>query len=67
MSSKLAKLGVAAVLAYGLFDAVEYTAFLVLAFLGYEKSIGKNPVAHYVTNAQFSFALFYGFHLDGNG
>lgn len=46
MKSKLAKLGLAAVLAYGLFDAVTYTSFFVLAFLGYEKSTGKNPAAN---------------------
>jgi hypothetical protein len=42
----VAKLGLAAVLAYGLFDAVTYTTFFVLAFLGYEKSTGKNPAAN---------------------
>ncbi|XP_074273103.1 uncharacterized protein LOC141596761 isoform X1 [Silene latifolia] len=46
MSAKLAKLGLAALLAYGLFDAVTYTSFFVLAFLGYEKSTGKNPAAN---------------------
>ncbi|KAK3415113.1 hypothetical protein EUGRSUZ_H00677 [Eucalyptus grandis] len=46
MSSKLAKLGLAAVLAYGLFDGVTYTTFFILAFLGYEKSTGKNPAAN---------------------
>ncbi|KAF7148837.1 hypothetical protein RHSIM_Rhsim03G0219300 [Rhododendron simsii] len=46
MSSKLAKLGLSAVLAYGLFDGVTYTSFFVLAFLGYEKSTGKNPAAN---------------------
>lgn len=46
MSSKLAKLGLAAVLAYGLFDGVTYTTFFILAFLGYEKSTGTNPAAN---------------------
>lgn len=46
MSAKLAKLGLAAVLAYGLFDGVTYTSFFVLAFVGYEKSTGKNPAAN---------------------
>ena len=46
MRARVAKLGLAAVLAYGLFDAVTYTAFFVLAFLGYEKSTGKNPAAN---------------------
>ncbi|XP_016445254.2 uncharacterized protein LOC107770461 isoform X1 [Nicotiana tabacum] len=46
MSAKLAKLGLAAVLAYGLFDGVTYTSFFVLAFLGYEKSTGNNPTAN---------------------
>ncbi|KAI3457891.1 hypothetical protein Pfo_014554 [Paulownia fortunei] len=45
MSTKLAKLGLAAVLGYGIFDAVTYTSFFALAFLGYEKSTGKNPAA----------------------
>ncbi|ONK71586.1 uncharacterized protein A4U43_C04F10220 [Asparagus officinalis] len=46
MRSRMAKLGLAAVLAYGLFDGVTYTTFFVLAFLGYEKSTGKNPAAN---------------------
>ncbi|KAK4778673.1 hypothetical protein SAY86_006201 [Trapa natans] len=46
LSAKLAKLGLAAVLAYGLFDGVTYTTFFILAFLGYEKSTGKNPAAN---------------------
>lgn len=46
MMTRAAKLGLAAVLAYGLFDAVTYTVFSVLAFLGYEKSTGKNPAAN---------------------
>ncbi|MCD9645583.1 hypothetical protein HAX54_034599 [Datura stramonium] len=46
MSAKLAKLGLAAVLAYGIFDAVTYTSFFVLAFLGYEKTTGNNPAAN---------------------
>lgn len=46
MSRKLAKLGLAAVLAYGIFDGITYTSFFVLAFLGYEKSSGKNPAAN---------------------
>lgn len=45
-SAKLAKLGLAAVLAYGLFDGFTYTSFFVLAFLGYEKSTGRNPAAN---------------------
>ncbi|KAF8651812.1 hypothetical protein HU200_063335 [Digitaria exilis] len=44
--ARVAKLGLAAVLAYGLFDAVTYTTFFVLVFLGYEKSTGKNPAAN---------------------
>ncbi|XP_026663244.1 uncharacterized protein LOC103714518 isoform X2 [Phoenix dactylifera] len=46
MRSRVAKLGLAAVLAYGLFDGVTYTTFFILAFLGYEKSTGKNPAAN---------------------
>jgi hypothetical protein len=51
MRVQVAKLGLAAVLAYGLFDGVTYTSFFVLAFLGYEKSTGQNP-----------YAKFSGFH-----
>ncbi|KAG0615484.1 hypothetical protein M758_5G044900 [Ceratodon purpureus] len=46
MRAQVAKLGLAAVLAYGLFDGVTYTSFFVLAFLGYEKSTGQNPAAN---------------------
>ncbi|KAG8064847.1 hypothetical protein GUJ93_ZPchr0004g40016 [Zizania palustris] len=42
MRAKVVKLDLAAVLAYRLFDAITYTELCVLAFLGYEKSIGKN-------------------------
>ncbi|PON83745.1 hypothetical protein TorRG33x02_205510 [Trema orientale] len=34
-----------AVLACGLFDGFTYTTFFVMAFLGSEKSTGKNPAA----------------------
>ncbi|XP_062226613.1 uncharacterized protein LOC133924895 [Phragmites australis] len=44
--ARVFKLGLAAVLTYGLFDAVTYTAFFVLAFLGYERSTDKNPAAN---------------------
>ncbi|ERN15637.1 hypothetical protein AMTR_s00048p00194150 [Amborella trichopoda] len=46
MRSKIAKLGLAAVLAYGIIDGITYTTFFILAFLGYEKSTGKNPAAN---------------------
>lgn len=46
LRARVAKLGLAAVLAYGLFDGVTYTTFFVLAFLGYEKSTGQNPAAN---------------------
>ncbi|KAJ7982713.1 Potassium voltage-gated channel subfamily H member 3 like, partial [Quillaja saponaria] len=46
MCSKLAKLGLAAVLAYRLFDGVTDASFFVLSFLGYEKSTMKNPIAN---------------------
>ncbi|CAI5466757.1 unnamed protein product [Closterium sp. Yama58-4] len=46
LKEKVAKLGLAAVLAYGLFDGITYTTFFVLAFLGYEKSTGLNPAAN---------------------
>lgn len=46
MSAELAKLGLAAVLAYGIIDGVTYTSFFVLAFLGYEKTTGNNPAAN---------------------
>ncbi|BBM99725.1 hypothetical protein MPTK1_1g23340 [Marchantia polymorpha subsp. ruderalis] len=46
LRAKAAKWGLAAVLAYGLFDGITYTTFFVLAFLGYEKSTGQNPAAN---------------------
>ncbi|KAK4719649.1 hypothetical protein R3W88_017987 [Solanum pinnatisectum] len=46
MSAKLAKLGLAAILAYGIIDGVTYTSFFVLAFMGYEKTTGNNPAAN---------------------
>ncbi|KAG0502985.1 hypothetical protein HPP92_003057 [Vanilla planifolia] len=46
MKERVAKLGLAAILAYGFFDGVTYSTFFVLAFLGYEKSTGKNPAAN---------------------
>lgn len=46
MRAQVAKLGLAAVLAYGLFDGITYTTFFILAFLGYERSTGKNPAAN---------------------
>eukprot|EP00897_Mesotaenium_endlicherianum_P006043 jgi/Mesen1/5467/ME000273S04708 len=46
LRAKVAKLGLSAVLAYGLFDGVTYTTFFILAFLGYEKSTGQNPAAN---------------------
>lgn len=58
MSAKLAKLGLAAVLAYGLFDGVTYTSFFVLAFLGYEKSTGKNPAANLQALLGVSISLY---------
>ena len=39
----MARLGLAAVLAYGLLDGVTYTTFFVIAFLGFERSTGRNP------------------------
>lgn len=60
MRAQVAKLGLAAVLAYGLFDGVTYTSFFVLAFLGYEKSTGQNPAANLkallgVSNSSLSY------------
>ncbi|KAL2651114.1 hypothetical protein R1flu_019242 [Riccia fluitans] len=46
LRAKAAKWGLAAVLAYGLFDGITYTTFFTLAFLGYEKSTGQNPAAN---------------------
>lgn len=40
---KVKELGLPAVIAYGLTDAVTYTAAFVLAFLSYEKTTGINP------------------------
>eukprot|EP00252_Welwitschia_mirabilis_P019456 TRINITY_DN4519_c0_g1_i1.p1 TRINITY_DN4519_c0_g1~~TRINITY_DN4519_c0_g1_i1.p1 ORF type:complete len:219 (-),score=31.05 TRINITY_DN4519_c0_g1_i1:283-939(-) len=44
--AQVAKLGQAAILAYGLFDGITYTTFFILAFLGYEKSTGQNPASN---------------------
>ncbi|KAL3700586.1 hypothetical protein R1sor_018608 [Riccia sorocarpa] len=46
LRAKAAKWGLAAALAYGLFDGITYTTFFVLAFLGYEKSTGQNPATN---------------------
>lgn len=46
MSAKVAKLGLAAVLAYGIIDGVTYTSFFVIAFMGYERTTGNNPAAN---------------------
>eukprot|EP00850_Spirogloea_muscicola_P008319 SM000044S15966 [mRNA] locus=s44:279256:280252:- [translate_table: standard] len=46
MRARVAKLGLSAVLAYGLFDGITYTSFFVLAFLSYEKSTGQNPATN---------------------
>ncbi|KAK8957728.1 hypothetical protein KSP39_PZI001284 [Platanthera zijinensis] len=46
LRERVEKLGLAAVLAYGIFDGATYSTFFVLAFLGYEKSTGKNPAAN---------------------
>ncbi|KAL4858326.1 hypothetical protein ACK3TF_001799 [Chlorella vulgaris] len=44
--SRLAALGLAAVLSYGIFDGVSYTIAFSLAFLGYEARTGLNPTAN---------------------
>ncbi|GAB4823513.1 hypothetical protein N2152v2_010559 [Parachlorella kessleri] len=41
--NRLAALGLAAVLAYGLFDGISYTTAFSIAFLGYEARTGLNP------------------------
>lgn len=46
LRAKVSKWGLAAVLAYGLFDGITYTTFFVLAFLSYEKSTGNNPATN---------------------
>ncbi|EFN50505.1 hypothetical protein CHLNCDRAFT_140117 [Chlorella variabilis] len=43
LRTRLAALGLAAVLSYGLFDGVSYTIAFSLAFLGYEARTGLNP------------------------
>lgn len=43
MKEKLAKLGRAGLLAYGLFNSITYTAMFYVAFLAFEKSTGQNP------------------------
>lgn len=59
MSAKLAKLGLAAVLAYGLFDGMTYISLFVLAFLGYEKSTEKNPAANLQARFGVRISLYY--------
>jgi hypothetical protein len=54
--AKVAKLGLAAVLAYGLLDGVTYTIAFTLAFLGYEKSTGLNPARNLKSLLGVSFA-----------
>ena len=44
--SQVAALGLGAVLAYGIFDGVSYTAAFSIAFLSYEKATGLNPTAN---------------------
>ncbi|KAK9829582.1 hypothetical protein WJX72_006610 [[Myrmecia] bisecta] len=44
LRKRLGALGLAAVLAYGLFDAVSYTIAFCLAFLSYEAKTGLNPM-----------------------
>jgi hypothetical protein len=43
MKEKLAKLGLAGLLAYGLFNSITYTTMFYVAFLAFEKSTGQNP------------------------
>ncbi|PON60384.1 hypothetical protein PanWU01x14_153700 [Parasponia andersonii] len=63
--SELAKFGLAAVLAYGLFDGVTYTTFFVMAFLGYEKSTGKNPAANLQSLLGIVKLLWTGYNITG--
>lgn len=42
LKEKVAKLGRAGLLAYGLFNAITYTTFFFIAFLAFEKT-GQNP------------------------
>lgn len=42
LKEKVAKLGRAGLLAYGLFNGITYTTFFFIAFLGFEKT-GQNP------------------------
>ncbi|EFN55448.1 hypothetical protein CHLNCDRAFT_133767 [Chlorella variabilis] len=43
LRKRLASLGLAAALSYGIFDAMTYTIAFSLAFLGYEARTGLNP------------------------
>ncbi|KAG0627291.1 hypothetical protein M758_2G189300 [Ceratodon purpureus] len=43
LKEKVAKLGRAGLLAYGLFNAITYTTMFYVAFLAFEKSTGQNP------------------------
>ena len=65
MRAQVAKLGLAAVLAYGLFDGVTYTSFFVLAFLGYEKSTGQNPAANLKALLGVSFSCLSSHNFSG--
>lgn len=43
LRTKLASLGLAAILAYGMFDGLSYTIAFSIAFVGYEAQTGLNP------------------------
>lgn len=61
LKEKVAKLGRAGLLAYGLFNAITYTTFFFIAFLAFEKT-GQNPANNLkaclgVSSAQNCFSL----------
>ncbi|PSC73555.1 hypothetical protein C2E20_3215 [Micractinium conductrix] len=57
---KLASLGLAAVLAYGLFDGLTYTVAFSLAFLGYEARYGVNPTTDMAAVAKICVLMWAG-------
>ena len=63
LRAKVAKLGRAGLLAYGLFNGITYTSFFVIAFLGFEKSTGQNPAANLKACLGVSTALSSGPYL----
>lgn len=62
LAVKLKELGLSAILAYGLFDAVTYTTFFYIAFTAYEAQTGINPT----TNVKAVIQILLGMWLANN-